>query len=89
MLCALVSCLSKPGDLILDPFCGSGATCVAARMLGRRFIGIDISPAYCEIARARLRALDSDALVTPGRTTLDGTTRRPRARNATGNNDHQ
>ena len=42
-------------DLILDPFCGSGTTCVAAKLLGRNYIGIEISPAYVKIAEARLR----------------------------------
>ncbi len=50
---------SRPNDLILDPFCGSGTTCVAAKMLGRRYIGIDISEEYCEIARMRLKAVDT------------------------------
>jgi len=49
---------SKPNDLILDPFCGSGTTCLAAKMLGRRWIGIDISPEYCHIAEERLKAYD-------------------------------
>ena len=47
---------SKPNDLILDPFCGSGTTCLAAKMLGRRYIGIDISQEYVNIANERIAA---------------------------------
>lgn len=43
------------GDLVLDPFNGAGATCIAADALGRNFIGIDLNPDYCAIARQRLR----------------------------------
>ena len=46
---------SKNDDLILDSFLGSGTTAVAAKHLKRNFIGIEISPKYCEIARQRLR----------------------------------
>ena len=63
----LISKYSKPDDLILDPFCGSGTTCVAAKMLGRRYIGIDISPEYCQIARDHLRAVDTGVPVKEAR----------------------
>ncbi len=47
---------SKPNDLILDTHAGSGTFCVASKMLGRRYIGIDVSEKYCNIARKRLEA---------------------------------
>lgn len=50
---------SNPDDLILDCYCGSGSFCVAAKMLGRNYIGIDISEKYCEIARQRIKAVDT------------------------------
>jgi DNA modification methylase len=45
---------TKPGDIILDPFMGSGTTCVAAAMEGRKFIGVELDPKYFEIARRRV-----------------------------------
>jgi len=42
-------------DIILDPFMGSGTTAVAAKQLGRSFIGIEVNPEYCAIAEDRLR----------------------------------
>lgn len=45
---------SNEGDLVLDPFLGSGTTCKMAKMLNRKYIGIELNPEYCEIARNRL-----------------------------------
>lgn len=47
---------SAPGDLVLDPMNGAGTTCVVAKQLDRRYVGIDISEDYCQIARERLAA---------------------------------
>lgn len=48
---------SDPGDLVLDPFLGSGTVAVAARRLGRHYIGFEIVPEYLELARERLAGL--------------------------------
>ena len=45
---------TKPGDVILDPFFGSGTTGAVAKRLGRRFIGIEREKAYADVARARI-----------------------------------
>lgn len=52
----LVSDFTDPGELVLDPFCGSGTTGVACLRLGRRFCGIEKNPAYAALARERLEA---------------------------------
>jgi len=57
----LIQNYTQPGDLILDPFMGSGTTGVAAVKLGRKFIGIEIDEGYFEIAKRRI----SEALAQP------------------------
>lgn len=50
---------TQEANTILDPFCGSGTTLVAAKKLGRHFLGFEISAEYCEIARRRLAEIDA------------------------------
>lgn len=50
----LIKLLSKKGDVVLDPFCGSGTTCLAAKNLERAFLGIEINPNYVKLANERL-----------------------------------
>lgn len=55
----LIDNLTKPGDLVLDPFCGSGTTLVEAHRLGRGVVGIDVNPIATLIARAKLQPWQS------------------------------
>ena len=50
----IISASSKPGDLVLDPFCGSGTTCIVADRLGREWIGIDREPEAARVVSNRL-----------------------------------
>jgi hypothetical protein len=50
----MILAATKPGDIVLDPFVGSGTTAVVATRLGRRFIGIDISESYLRMAVQRI-----------------------------------
>lgn len=50
----LIEITTKPGDLVLDPFAGSGTTLVAAILSGRRYMGVEISPEHYETAQRRI-----------------------------------
>ena len=52
----LIEAYSQPGDIVLDPFAGSGTTAAAARQLHRSFIGIELDPTYFRNAAQRLAA---------------------------------
>ena len=51
----LIANSSKPGDIILDPFMGSGTTAVACMELGRKYIGFEINQAYFDVAQKRIQ----------------------------------
>ena len=51
----IVSASSNKGDIVFDPFCGCGTTIIASQKLGRKWIGIDISPTACNLMQKRLR----------------------------------
>jgi len=52
----IIAAASNPGDLVLDPFVGSGTTCRVAKVMGRNSIGFDINPDYIAMSEARLAA---------------------------------
>lgn len=54
ILTPLVRAYSNPGDVVLDPFSGSGSTSVAAALNDRRYLGIELNEAYCEHSRHRI-----------------------------------
>lgn len=58
-----IKLFTKPGDVVLDPFVGSGTTAIVAKKLGRNYLGIDKEEEYCNIARTLLKK-DSDAVNT-------------------------
>lgn len=65
LLMRIVMASSNPGDVVLDPFLGSGTTAVAAKRLGRRYVGIDISAEYAAHARKRLAAVRDESTARP------------------------
>ncbi len=57
----IVRASSRPGDLVLDPFAGSGTTLAVAKRLGRNYLGMELSQEYAEQVRLRLDAVRSEA----------------------------
>ncbi|MDR6966048.1 site-specific DNA-methyltransferase (adenine-specific) [Flavobacterium arsenatis] len=57
LLNQILNIATDEGDLVLDPFCGSGTTCVSAKSLKRNFIGIDVSADAVELANSRLEEM--------------------------------
>ena len=56
----LVLASSNPGDVVFDPFLGSGTTAVVAKKLGRRYVGIECECLYCALAQKRLEMAEAD-----------------------------
>jgi site-specific DNA-methyltransferase (adenine-specific) len=54
---------TREGDLIFDPFCGSGTTAVAAKELGRFFVGAELEREYAELAARRIKEVRRDAVL--------------------------
>ena len=65
----IIKASTNEGDMVLDPFCGCATACVAAESLGRKWVGIDLSPKAIELVNVRLKAamggLFHDGFVTP------------------------
>lgn len=63
LIAKLVLASSRPGDVVLDPFLGSGTTSVVAKKLGRRYIGIEAELPYCLLAEKRLARVAADKTI--------------------------
>lgn len=59
---AIYSIMNERSGVIIDPYCGSGTTCVAASLLGHEYVGIDISPDYIAMADERVRLCENERL---------------------------
>lgn len=65
VIAPVIECFSRPGDLVLDPFSGSGSTSVAALLAGRDYCGIELERCYCVSARRRLTDVRTGASLPP------------------------
>jgi site-specific DNA-methyltransferase (adenine-specific) len=51
----VIQVYTRPGDVVLDPFMGSGSTAIAAKLTGRHYVGYELSAEYCQLAEKRVR----------------------------------
>lgn len=65
LLMRIIMASSNPGEIVLDPFIGSGTTAAAAKRLGRRYVGIDISETYAEHTQKRLADVRDESAARP------------------------
>jgi DNA modification methylase len=65
LLMRIILASSNPGEIVLDPFIGSGTTAAAAKRLGRRYIGIDLSESYVEHVKQRMAGVTDESQATP------------------------
>jgi DNA modification methylase len=77
----LIKLYSHVGEVVLDPFVGTGTTCAVAKAMGRRYIGIDLESAYLALARDKIRHATVPTLLVgraryPTKSELAGTTGR-------------
>jgi len=63
LLAKIILASTNPGDLVLDPFAGSGTTAVVAKKLGRNFVAIETDEEYCLLAAKRLEMAETDASI--------------------------
>lgn len=63
LVAKIVLASSNPGDLIFDPFLGSGTTSVVAKKLGRTYVGVEIDSLYCVLAEKRICLADHDKTI--------------------------
>ncbi len=63
LIAKLILASSKPGDVVFDPFLGSGTTSVVAKKLGRQYIGIEKEEKYCLLAERRLEMAEADKVI--------------------------
>ncbi len=63
LVAKIILASSRPGDVVLDPFLGSGTTSVVAKKLGRGFVGVEIDEAYCCLAEKRLLMAEDDCTI--------------------------